>query len=83
MSKWGYVSSTDAKRKFENDPDFAAQMVYEMSTLVIKQEEEINSQKNKIIELQMQLGGALTSEAQLRGYMTVSRKLILSVNSVS
>ncbi len=69
MSKWGYVSASDAKRKFESDPDFAAQMVYEMSTLVIKQEAEISSQKDKIVEMQIQLASARCNEERLRGYI--------------
>ncbi len=69
MSKWGYVSASDAKRKFESDPDFATQMVYEMSTLVIKQEAEISSQKDKIVEIQIQLASARCNEERLRGYI--------------
>lgn len=69
MSKWGYVSASDAKQKFESDPDFACHMVYEMATLVIKQETEISSQKDKIVEMQIQLASAKCNEERLRGYI--------------
>lgn len=69
MSKWGYVSATDAKQKFESDPDFACHMVYEMATLVIKQEAEISTQKDKLLELQIQLASAQCDKELLRGYI--------------
>ena len=69
MSKWGFVDAASATRKFESDPAQAAEMVSDMSKMVLDQEKEISAQKDKIIEIGLQLSGARLSEGQLRGYI--------------
>ena len=75
MSKWGHVSSTNAKRKFEHDPKDAASMVAEMSGVVVDQEKAIDGLKSQIMGLQTNLMMARSAEAHLNGYVERVREL--------
>lgn len=75
MSKWGYVSTDLAKRKFENDPDEAARMVSEMASAIIDQEKTIDGLKDEIMSLQTTVAGARAAEAHMRGYIERVREL--------
>ncbi|MGB1214626.1 MAG: hypothetical protein ACPG4X_14775 [Pikeienuella sp.] len=75
MSKWGRVSESDAKRKFEADPKEAAKMVSEMATKIIEQDQEISDLKNKLLEESLRAGGALQKMERLMGYQERVREL--------
>jgi len=69
MSKWGHVSKTAAKMKFENQPDDAASMVCDMSAKIIEHEKSIYDLKDQIISLQTDLVFSKAAEAHLKGYV--------------
>lgn len=55
MSKWGHVSKSDAKYKFEHFPDDAFEMVVEMATTVISHEKANSALQEKVQDLQTQM----------------------------
>lgn len=55
MSKWGFVSKSTAKTKFENRPDEAFGMVEDMSHHILGQEKEVKALDMRIQDLQTQI----------------------------
>ena len=68
MRKYGIIYEYEVKRRFYEDSDGTCEMVTDMSKVIVAQRTELDTLKDKVVQLQNDLVHAASAAAHLRGY---------------